>query len=153
MVVIEPCAFRHEANTGYSPWWTWRLRRTAPSGLSRALQHSRPAPAFLDQLLADLRRAGIVRATRGARGGFTLARDASTITALEIVEALEGPVAPSVCTPDVCGRQGGCAAESVWSSVAAAVRDALASFTLAELANEQATLDRTPLTCTQRRSE
>ena len=130
---------------------------TAPDGgplASRELSSTRGLPpAFLDQLLADLRRAGVVRATRGARGGFTLARDASTITALEIVEALEGPVAPSVCTPDVCGRQGGCAAESVWSSVAAAVRDALASFTLAELANEQATLDRTPLTCTQRRSE
>ncbi|MEL7666931.1 MAG: Rrf2 family transcriptional regulator [Actinomycetota bacterium] len=130
---------------------------TAPDGAplaSRELSSARGLPpAFLDQLLADLRRAGIVRATRGARGGFALARDASAITALEIVEALEGPVAPSVCTPDMCGREGGCAAETVWSSVAAAVRDALSGFTLAELASEQALLDRAPLTCTPRRSE
>ncbi len=130
---------------------------TAPDGAplaSRELSSTRGLPpAFLDQLLADLRRAGIVRATRGARGGFARARDASAITALEIVEALEGPVAPSVCTPDMCGREGGCAAETVWSSVAAAVRDALSGFTLAELASEQALLDRAPLTCTPRRSE
>lgn len=109
-------------------------------------------PAFLEQLLADLRRAGIIRSVRGARGGFTLARDASTVTALEVVEALEGPIAPSVCTPDACGRESGCAAATVWSDVTGAVRDALAGFTLARLAEEQSVLDRSPLTCTPRRN-
>jgi len=109
-------------------------------------------PAFLEQLLADLRRAGIVRATRGARGGFALARDAAHISALDIVEALEGPITPSVCTPDVCGREGGCAAATVWTDVAEAVRNALAGFTLADLAEEQSRLDRAPLTCTPRRN-
>jgi Rrf2 family protein len=110
-------------------------------------------PAFLEQLLADLRRAGLVRAARGARGGFALARDPDTVTALEIVEALEGPVAPSVCTPEGCERESGCAAATVWADVADAVRSALAGFTLSRLAAEQARLDRAPLTCTTRRSE
>lgn len=120
---------------------------------ARELAASRGIPAaFLEQLLADLRRAGIVRATRGARGGFTLARDAAEISALDIVEALEGPIVPSVCTPDVCGRESGCAAATVWTDVAEAVRDALARFTLADLAGEQSRLDRAPLTCSPRRN-
>lgn len=121
---------------------------------TRELAESRGLPAaFLEQLLADLRRAGLVRATRGPRGGFTLTRNADEITALEIVEALEGPIAPSVCAPDACGREEGCAAASVWGDVSDAVRSALSEFTLARLAEEQARLDRAPLTCTSRRGD
>jgi Rrf2 family protein len=121
---------------------------------TRDLAESRGIPpAFLEQLLADLRRAGIVRATRGPRGGFTLAREALEISALEIVEALEGPIVPSVCAPDACGREDGCAAASVWTDVSSAVRDALSGFTLARLAEEQLRLDRAPLTCTTRRAD
>ncbi len=121
---------------------------------SREISESRGIPpAFLEQLLADLRRAGLVRAIRGPRGGFTLTREPERISALEIVEALEGPIAPSVCAPDACGREAGCAAASVWSDVSGAVRDALEAFTLAALAEDQARLDRAPLTCSTRRSD
>jgi Rrf2 family protein len=121
---------------------------------TRELAEGRGIPsAFLEQLLADLRRAGLVRATRGARGGFTLARSAEEITALDIVEALEGSIAPSVCAPDACGREAGCAAASVWGNVSESVRSALSEFTLSRLADEQAKLDRAPLSCTTRRSE
>ncbi|MRS11801.1 MAG: Rrf2 family transcriptional regulator [Actinobacteria bacterium] len=121
---------------------------------TRELAESRGIPAaFLEQLLADLRRAGLVRATRGPRGGFALARPAGDITALEIVEALEGAIAPSVCAPDGCGRGEGCAAASVWGEVSGAVRAALSGFSLARLAEEQTRLDRAPLTCTTRRTD
>jgi len=121
---------------------------------TRELAEGRGIPAaFLEQLLADLRRAGLVRATRGPHGGFTLGRPAVEISALEIVEALEGPIAPSVCAPDACGREDGCAAASVWGDVSGAVRGALSGFTLARLAEEQARLDRAPLTCTTRRTD
>lgn len=99
-------------------------------------------PAFLEQLLADLRRAGLVRAVRGARGGFVLARHPRAISALDIVEALEGPVAPSVCSGEACTREPGCAAADVWAEVSGAVRDALAGFTLERLAEDQQRLDR-----------
>lgn len=121
---------------------------------TRELAENRGIPAaFLEQLLADLRRADLVRSTRGPRGGFTLARPAESITALDIVEALEGSIAPSVCAPDGCGRESGCAAASVWGNVSGAVRDALSGFTLARLAREQTRLDRAPLTCTTRRAD
>jgi Rrf2 family protein len=129
---------------------------TAPGGApvaAREIAERRGIPsAFLEQLLADLRRVGIVRATRGAHGGFALVRDASAITALEIVEALEGPIAPSVCAPGTCDREDGCAASSVWTEVSDSVRGALAGFTLAELAAQQGRMDRTPLTCNPRRN-
>lgn len=110
-------------------------------------------PAFLEQLLADLRRSGLIRSTRGPGGGFTLTRPAEEITALDIVEALEGPIAPSVCAPDGCGRETVCAAASVWADVTGVVRTALSGFTLATLAHDQLQLDRAPLTCNTRRSE
>lgn len=120
----------------------------------RELAEARGIPAaFLEQLLAELRRAGLVRATRGARGGFALARPAGSITALEIVEALEGPIVSSVCAPDECAREEDCAAASIWGTVANSVRSTLDGFTLDQLAHEQARLDRAPLTCTTQRSD
>lgn len=47
---------------------------------------------YLEQLMIPLKRAGLVRSQRGARGGYTLARPAADITILEILEALEGPI-------------------------------------------------------------
>jgi Rrf2 family protein len=99
-------------------------------------------PAFLEQLLATLRREGLVTAVRGARGGFILARDPREISALDIVEALEGPLAPTVCdAQSVCGREGACAAEPVWTRVSAALRSVLSEFDLASLAERQTLFD------------
>ncbi|MCW3012712.1 MAG: yhjD 2, partial [Solirubrobacterales bacterium] len=47
---------------------------------------------FLEQLFATLRRAGVLKSQRGVKGGYTFARDPSTITVLEIVELLDGPL-------------------------------------------------------------
>lgn len=99
-------------------------------------------PAFLEQLLATLRREGLVTSMRGARGGFALARNPREITALDIVEALEGPLAPTVCdSQSVCGREGACAAEPVWTRVSTALRAVLADFDLASLAERQVLFD------------
>lgn len=99
-------------------------------------------PAYLEQLLATLRREGLVTAIRGAHGGFVLSRDPRAISALDVVEALEGPLAPSVCDANaVCGREGACAAEPVWARVSSALRDVLGEFDLASLAKRQALFD------------
>jgi Rrf2 family protein len=98
---------------------------------------------YLEQLLVALRKAGLVKALRGAHGGFVLARPASEITVLQIVEALEGPVAATVCDGDratTCGRSAECAAFPVWSDVTAAVRGVLGKTTLGDLAIRQAKL-------------
>ncbi len=53
--------------------------------------------AYLEHLVARLRKAGLVDSRRGSRGGYMLARPASQITMAEVVEALEGSIAPIEC--------------------------------------------------------
>ncbi len=97
---------------------------------------------FLEQLLAALRKAGLVSAIRGARGGFSLTRDPREITVLEVVEALEGPLAPTTCDGgSLCGRSGACAAAGVWAKATEALRDVFDTTTLADLSVRQAKFD------------
>jgi Rrf2 family cysteine metabolism transcriptional repressor len=102
-------------------------------------------PRFLEQLFVSLRRAGIVTAVRGARGGFTLTRPPAEITVLDVVEALEGPLQSSVCDQEReagCGKSASCAAAPVWARATDALRDVFATTTLDSLAGTQGTYDR-----------
>ena len=101
---------------------------------------------FLEQLLGALRKAGLVSAVRGARGGFTLTRDPSQISVLEVVEALEGPLAPTSCDGgSLCGRSGACAAAGVWGKATEALRQVFETTTLADLSKRQAQFDGTTI--------
>ncbi len=112
---------------------------------AREIAETRSIPArFLEQLFVALRRAELVTAVRGARGGFIIARDPETITVLDVVEALEGPLTASVCDTDrghECGQAGACAAAPVWMRATRALRDVFAASTLAELSGTQRRLD------------
>jgi len=96
---------------------------------------------YIHLLTNGLRTAGLIRAVRGPSGGYVLARDPSTITALEVITALEGDLAPTRCVEDstVCERSGQCVAREVWSEVASAVHGVLSRITLADLAARQRT--------------
>ena len=74
---------------------------------------------FLEQLFASLRRSGILSSQRGVKGGYRFARDPSEVTALEVVELLDGPL----------GRD----AEGVLGEAAAAARAVLEGATIADL--------------------
>ncbi|MBO5501999.1 MAG: Rrf2 family transcriptional regulator, partial [Clostridia bacterium] len=65
---------------------------------------------YLEQLLGNLRREGLISSVRGAQGGYQLARDASDITLLDIVDAMEGPIELSECTSDesACDKSCSC---------------------------------------------
>ena len=105
---------------------------------------------FLEQLLAALRKAGIVHAVRGARGGFVLSREPGAISVLDVVEVLEGPLAATSCDGgQVCGRGGVCAAATVWGRATDALRDVFSTTTLADLASAQSGYDRVPGTMTR----
>ena len=102
-------------------------------------------PRFLEQLFVSLRRAGLVSAVRGAKGGFVLSRDPAEITVLDVVEALEGPLASSVCDQareESCGKSATCAAAPVWARATGALRDVFSSTTLASLGGTQDTFDK-----------
>jgi Rrf2 family cysteine metabolism transcriptional repressor len=100
--------------------------------------------AYLERIVALLRRADLVESTRGAHGGYRLARAPEDITMDEAVLALEGAVAPMSCFVDdseegrvLCSHVGddgqGCATKLLWMRVQGGVTKALAGTTLAEL--------------------
>ncbi|MBE0416436.1 MAG: RrF2 family transcriptional regulator [Coriobacteriia bacterium] len=122
---------------------------------AREISDRQSIPAkYLEQLFVALRKAGLVGAVRGAHGGFALQRPASEITVLDVVEALEGSLRPTVCDGDraaACGRGDACAAAGVWDRATNAVREVLESTTLASLARAQEVFDESG--ATQRRGE
>ena len=99
--------------------------------------------SYLEHVVADLKRAGLVAATRGAHGGYSLARPAGDIAMDEVVLALEGSVAPMDCfgtlPPErvACSHEGdagrACSTRLLWMRVQGGVLKALHGTTLAEL--------------------
>lgn len=99
-----------------------------------------PAP-MVAKILKLLARHGLVDSHRGVKGGYSLARDPSRISAAEIVRALEGPVALTVCiegTPGECDREPFCTVRGHWQRINEAVDAALEGITLEDLAGPQA---------------
>lgn len=94
--------------------------------------------AYLEQLVGDLRRAGLVTATRGSSGGYALARDADEIRMTDAVRALEGPLLEMPCagadTLEACDRPVPCSVHEVFQRVFEALDGALGSTSLAEVA-------------------
>lgn len=90
------------------------------------------------KVLKELQRAGLVTSSRGARGGYTLGRDAHRITAADIIDAVEGPVALTECAShdNHCGIGKSCRVSGSWQRVSLAIRQALAEVTLAQLTGE-----------------
>ena len=88
------------------------------------------------KLLKSLVRAGLVRSERGASGGYALARPAEAITAAQVLDALEGPVAITECSSagSRCGIEHTCALGGQWQRINLAIRRALEDISLAELA-------------------
>lgn len=118
-----------------------------PTSLKTVADRQNLSHQYLEQIFAVLRRAGIVESVRGARGGYRLAQHPSKVTALDVVERLEGSVAPVECIDDedACGRTGACSTEPLWRDVDAAVRAVLGGTTIADLMAERSLLNIEPL--------
>jgi Rrf2 family cysteine metabolism transcriptional repressor len=110
--------------------------------------------AYLEHLVQRLRRAGLVESRRGAHGGYSLARPAADVTMAEVVEALEGVIAPIECitaSPDgalVCAREGDpghdpCPTKLLWTRVQGSIVRTLRDLTLADLVQPFATSNST----------
>ena len=96
---------------------------------------------FLEQLLATLRRSGIIRSIRGAGGGYDLARVASQISVGDILRALSGPIVPIRCVTesdmDRCDRQGTCGILDLWERLRTAISDVVDATTVQDLVDRQ----------------
>ncbi|MDE3077351.1 MAG: Rrf2 family transcriptional regulator, partial [Chloroflexota bacterium] len=107
--------------------------------LAEVAQVERLPLPYLEQIVAPLRTAGIVEATRGLHGGYKLARHPSAITVGEVIRVVEGPIALVDCTAidyvaGSCERELGCASRGVWHKVSDAIDKVLNTLTLADVA-------------------
>jgi Rrf2 family protein len=73
-------------------------RRGGSSSIQELSARERIPVKFLEQILLTLRHAGLLSSKRGVGGGYTLARPASEISILDIIQELDGPVSPLPCT-------------------------------------------------------
>ena len=111
--------------------------------LAEIAEHDGMPLAYLEHLVARLRKAGLVDSRRGSRGGYLLARPAREITMAEVVEALEGSIAPIECIsqgPDgsvICSRESDpdnvCPTKLLWTRVRFSIVRTLKETTLADL--------------------
>jgi Rrf2 family cysteine metabolism transcriptional repressor len=111
--------------------------------LAEIAEHDGMPLAYLEHLVARLRKAGLIDSRRGSRGGYMLARPAEQITMAEVVEALEGSIAPIECisqSPDgsiVCSRESDpdhvCPTKLLWTRVRSSIVRTLQDTTLADL--------------------
>jgi len=99
---------------------------------------------FLSKVLQQLVRSQLIRSQRGSGGGFVLAVPASSVSLLDVVEAIEGPVRLNLCLEDgpSCNRKPSCPAHEVWAKAQAALVKVLAASSIASLALESHALKR-----------
>jgi Rrf2 family transcriptional regulator, cysteine metabolism repressor len=94
---------------------------------------------YLGQIFIKLKKAGIVKSTRGAGGGYSLVRSPEKITAWQVISALEGVMAPVNCITtemesNYCHRFEGCITRRLWQKTLDAVNRAANSVTIADIA-------------------
>lgn len=118
-----------------------------PTSLKTISDSQKISQNYLEQIVAVLRKAGIVESLRGAYGGYRLARPAEEITALEVVELMEGSLAPVPCLDEAshCEHEGKCSTEDLWAKVDYAVRNVLVGINLADLVAQRPLIALEPL--------
>lgn len=90
---------------------------------------------FLEKIIQDLIRGGLIKSRRGSCGGYTLARAADAISFYDVIEALEGPIAVNACLDHElgCDQIPRCTMIGVWSEVQRSVTEVLSRTTIAAL--------------------
>ena len=108
-----------------------------PVSLRDVAQRQQLSDKYLEQIVTQLSRAGLVRSVRGAGGGYLLTREPEEYTVGEILRVLEGNLAPVSCADadDVCrcGRADRCVTVEIWREIQAAVSGVVDHVTLADL--------------------
>jgi FeS assembly SUF system regulator len=115
--------------------------------------------ATVSKLLKLLAKSDLVTSTRGAQGGYRLARDSRTISAADVIDALEGPVSSTECSgsDSRCDFEAFCCVGSAWQRINVAIRAALDDISLNDLLRSNSPVPRfefagMPITVEQRGS-
>jgi Rrf2 family protein len=111
-----------------------------PIPLKAIAERQQLSDNYLEQLIAALRKAGLVKSIRGAQGGYILAHSPAEITVGDIVRVLEGPIAPLECVnedePGDCEQLHYCISRNVWAKVRDSITDVIDSISLADMCQE-----------------
>jgi len=99
-----------------------------------AVEAGLPLPV-VSKLLKGLTRHGFLQSQRGAKGGYALARPAHNISVVDVIDALEGPIALTECSvqPGSCDHEASCVVRAPWQRINHAVRSSLQNVRLSEL--------------------
>lgn len=111
----------------------------SPVMVRKIAEQQQISKKYLDIIFTTLKLAGLVRAVRGASGGFLLTRRPDEIRISEVVAALEGTLSPVECcsSPSVCDRADFCATRVLWLEMEEAITKTLGKLTLTDLVARQ----------------
>lgn len=109
-----------------------------PISLSEIARDEELPLPYLEQIVALLRRAELVRSHQGVHGGYELSREPAAIRMSDVLEVLEGSIAPMVCAPIdgsrlLCARESFCGSKTLWWKIRDAIAQTLRATTLADL--------------------
>jgi len=110
-----------------------------PVQLKRIARNQEISERYLEHLIRLLKSAGMVKAVRGAHGGYSLARKPEKIALKDILEKLEGSLAPSACitAPSQCTRSGDCSTRDIWSELEKKISAMLESISLKDILEKE----------------
>ena len=111
-----------------------------PISLKSVAERQDLSEHYLEQLIAVLRKAGLVKSMRGAQGGYILAKDPVDIKVGDIIRVLEGPIAPVECVndedPEQCMKAEFCITRNVWEKVRKSIEEVIDTISLADMCKE-----------------
>jgi len=121
---------------------------TEPIPLKNVAERQNLPEYYLEQIIAVLRKAGLVRSVRGAQGGYILAKTPGEIRVGDVIRAMEGPIAPVECVseldPAECDNADFCITRTVWARVRDSIVDVLDSISLGDMCREAKNLPPVP---------
>lgn len=113
---------------------------TSPIPLKAVARRQNLSEHYLEQLIAILRKSGLVKGVRGSQGGYVLAREPSEISVGDVIRSLEGPIAPVYCVseknPGACDEADYCITRTVWARVRDGIAAVMDAISLADLCRE-----------------
>jgi Rrf2 family protein len=119
-----------------------KYAKNEPVSLSDVAERQSISISYLEQLIAKLKKAGVVQSTRGAQGGYSLAKNPEEISVGEILRALEGSLSPVDCSAvdgegeTECSASNFCVTKYVWKRINDSINDTVNNMFLSELLGE-----------------
>lgn len=111
-----------------------------PQSIANIAARQSISDSYLEQLMAKLKKAGLITSIRGAQGGYVLAKDSGEISVGDILRALEGDLSPVNCTglrsEDGCSGSKNCVTKNVWKRIDDSIQNAVDSIYLKELVED-----------------